>query len=374
MRAPRRVIAAPPAFLFAVLSCVIAATRPGDAGARAAGNPGSAGVPFDAPGGLVLVRAEARDDGGHARLVRLLLDTGDPGGVTLLASTARALGLAPASARPGVIHGLNGAAPLERRSARLPALALDAMAWRDLSIDVLDRSDTLPEGIGAGVEGVLGAAMLRGARLTIDGAARRLRLVPAGGMDEAATVRASAGPAFEAPGERSAALGFVEGRLLTWIEAGGATLPALIDTASARTLIQRGAGLSSVAAGAVRLADAAGGASDYPAIRVRDLVIGGATIESAELIEVDLDHRLAAILSPGSPAPRAVLGADVLSDRTLVIDPAAGRFTLGPSLRRPDAPTGRPARVTAAPDASRPRARLPESGGRSAGRRPSRSD
>ena len=374
MRAPRRVVAAPPAFLFVALSCVIAATRPCDAGGRGAGDSGSAGVPFDAPGGLVVVRAEARDDGGHARRIRLLLDTGDPGGVTLFASTARALGLTPAPPRPGVVHGLNGVASCERRGARLPALALDAMAWRDLSIDVLERSDSLPEGIGGGVEGVIGAAMVRGTRLTIDGAARRLRLVPAGGMGDAATVRASAEAAYQAPGGRSGVLRLVEGRLLTWIEAGGATLPALIDTASARTLIQRGAGLSSVTAGAVRLADAAGGASDYPAIRVRDLVIGGSAIESLELVEVDLDRRLAAILSPGSPAPRAVLGADILSDRAVVIDPAAGRFTLGPACGPPAAPKGRPAPVTAAPDASRPRARLRESGGRSAGRRPSRSD
>ena len=376
MRARRRVIAALPAYLIVIVSCVIVAARPcdaaGDADARAAGDSGSIGVPFVAPGGLVIVRAEVRGDGGRARRLPLLLDTGDPGGVTLFASTARALGLAPGSARPGVVHGLNRSAPTERLSARLPALALDAMAWRDLPIDVLERSDSLPEGIGAEVEGVIGAVTVRGTRLTIDYAARRLWLVPAGGTGDAETGRSAAETAIEAPGERSEVLRFVEGRLLTWIEAGGVTLPALIDTASARTLIERGAGPSSGTAGTVLLADAAGGATGYPAIRVRDLVVGGAAIESAELVEVD--HRLAAILPPGSPAPCAVIGADILSGRTVVIDPAAGRFTLGPVRARPDAAPGRPAHAPAAPDASRPRARLPESGGRSAGRRPSRSD
>src|SRR5882672_9371411 len=115
MRAPRRVIDSLAAFLIVVVSCVIVATRPcaaaGDADAGAAGEPGAAGIPFDAPGGLVIVRAVARDDRGHARRLRLLLDTGDPGGVTLFASAARALGLSPGSARPGVVHGLNGSAP-----------------------------------------------------------------------------------------------------------------------------------------------------------------------------------------------------------------------------------------------------------------------
>ncbi len=377
MRAPRRTNAALAAFLIIVASCVIVATRPcataGDAGPGVAVDPGLAGVRFDAPGGLVIVRAGARDDGGHARRLRLLLDTGDPGGVTLFASAARALGLSLVSACPGVVHGLNGSAPFERKSARLPALALDAMAWRDLPIDVLERSDSLPAGIGAELEGVIGCAMVRDTRLTIDYAARRLWLVPGGGMNGAAA-DAAVDVAIEAPGERSEILRFIEGRLLTRIDAGGATLPALIDTASARTLIERGAGLSSTTEGSALLADATGGATSYPTIRVRDLVVGGAAIESAELVEVDLGSRLAPFPSPGSPAPRAVVGADILSGRRVVIDPAAGRFILGPVRGRPDAAPGRPAPAQAAPDATLPPARLPESGARSAGRRPSRSD
>jgi hypothetical protein len=237
----------------------------------------------------------------------------------------------------------------------------------------MERSDSLPEGIGAEVEGVIGAATIRGARLTIDYAARRLWLTPAGGLNGAAE-GAVGGGVMETPGEGSRVLRFVEGRLLTWIDAGGATLPALIDTASARTLIEPGAGLSSGTAGTVRLADAAGGVTSYPTILVRDLVVGGAAIESASLVEVDFGHRLAPILSPGSPAPRVVVGADILSGRRVVIDPAAGRFILAAASGRPEAAPGRPAPPPAAPDASRRRARLPESVGRSVGRRPSRSD
>src|SRR6266446_1212455 len=143
MRAPRRVIAAVLPILVALPSVLIAATA-----SRAA-----AGIPFGSPGGLVIVRAAARGDGGEARDLQLLLDTGDPGGVTLFASAARALGLSPGSARPGVAHGLNGSAPLERRSTVLPALMLDEMTWLHLPVDVTERSDSLPDGIGAEVEG-----------------------------------------------------------------------------------------------------------------------------------------------------------------------------------------------------------------------------
>jgi hypothetical protein len=191
-------------------------------------------------------------------------------------------------------------------------------------------------------------------------------------MNEAAENPATFG-AIEAPGGRSQELRIIEGRLLTWIDAGGATLPALIDTASARSLIERGAVLSSGRAGTVRLADAAGAATIDQAIRVRDLVIGGAAIESADLVEVDLGRRLAPILPAGSPALRAVVGADILSGHRVVIDTAAGRFSLEPAAGRPAPAAGRPAPARAAPDASPRRARLPESGGRSAGRRRSRS-
>src|SRR5204863_307762 len=196
------------------------------------------------------------------------------------------------------------------------------------------------------------------ARLTIDYAARRLWLAPAG--DEGGSMtRPPAGGATSPPGERTDTLSFIEGRLLTWIDAQGSTIPALIDTASARSLIERGVGLSSATSGRVRLADAAGGATSYPTIRVRDLVVGGAAIESADMVEVDLGRRLAPILPPGSPRLRAVVGADILSGHRVVIDPAAGRFILEPAPAPPEQSPGRSAPGRAAPDASRRRARSP---------------
>src|SRR5712672_3061617 len=206
MRAPRRVLVA---FLPILL------TLPSVASPRAASRP-EAGIPFGSPGGLVIVRAAARGDGGQTRDLELLLDTGDPGGVTLFASAARALGLSPGSVRPGVAHGLNGSRSIERRSAVLPALALGGMTWRDLPIDVTERADSLPDGIGAEVEGVIGAATVGAARLTIDYAARRLWLAPAG--DEGGSMpRPPAGGATPSPGGRTENLSFVDGRLLTWI-------------------------------------------------------------------------------------------------------------------------------------------------------------
>src|SRR5437867_560936 len=257
MRAPRRGVAAvlPPLVIVAAVVIVAAGVcAAADAAADAAGNSGAGGVPFDSPGGLVIVRADARGATGRARGLHLLLDTGDPGGVTLFASVARALGLFPGPARPGVAHGLNGSMPIERRSARLPALVLDVMTWRDLPIDVIEQSDSLPEGLGAGVDGVIGVETVRATRLTIDYAARRMSLDP-GGDPESETGPADDG-ATVPTGERSDVLRYAEGRLITWIGAGEATFPALIDTASGRTLVDRGAGLSSGTTGTARLADA----------------------------------------------------------------------------------------------------------------------
>lgn len=362
MRAPRRFVAAVVPFLFAFPSV-----------ANPAVSRDAAGVPFGSPGGLVIVRAAARGDGGQARDLRLLLDTGDPGGVTLVASAARALGLSPGSARPGVAHGLNGSSPIERRSAVLPALALDDMTWRDLPIDVTERSDSLPDGIGAEVDGVIGAGTVGAARLTIDYAARRLWLAPAESGGESMPGPISGG-AMPPSGGRTEILRCVGGRLITWIDAGGSTIPALIDTGSARSLIERGAGLWSATTGRVRLADAAGGAASYPTVRVRDLVVGGATIESSDLVEIDLGRHLALILPPGAPTLQAVVGADILSGHRVVIDPAAGRFILESATPPPQPAPRRPAPDRAAPDASRRQARSPESAGRIADTCPGRSD
>jgi hypothetical protein len=360
MRAPRRVIAAVLPFL------VIAV-----AAADGAGDSRAGGAPFDSPGGLVIARAEARGGHGPARGLRLLLDSGDPGGVTLFASAARALGLPPGPARPGVALGLNGSVPVERRSARLPALTLDGMTWHDLPVEVIERSDSLPKGVGAEVDGVIGAGMASGLRVVIDYAARRLSVGPARDA-RGPEPGPSGGGASAPPAGRSETLRCVDGRWLTWVDAGGSTLPALIDTASARTLIDRGAARSSGSRGAVRLSDAAGHAASYPAIRVRDLVVGGAAIESADMVEVELGRGLAPILSPASSTIGVVVGADILSGHRVLIDPAAGRFILEPASGRPE-PAGRPASGTAGPDASRRPARPPESAGRNAGRRPSRS-
>src|SRR5258705_2076776 len=216
MRAPRRVIAAVLPLLVSLPPVVIPATVPRPA----------AGVPFGSPGGLVIVRAAARGDGGRARDLRLLLDTGDPGGVTLFASAARALGLSRGPTRPGVAHGLNASRSIERRSAVLPALALDDMTWRDLPIDVTEQADSLPDGVGAEVEGVIGAGTVGAARLTVDYVEHRLWLAPAGD-EEGSMPGPVAGGATSPPGERTEILSFVEGRLLAWIDAEGSTIPAL---------------------------------------------------------------------------------------------------------------------------------------------------
>jgi hypothetical protein len=363
MRAPRLVIAA-------VLPILV--TLPSVVSPAAASRP-AAGVPFSSPGGLVIVRAAARGDGGRTRDLRLLLDTGDPGGVTLFASAARALELSPGPVRPGVAHGLNRSRSIERRGAVLPALALDDMTWRELPIDVTERADSLPDGIGAQVEGVIGAGTVVTARLTIDYAARRLWLAPTADEEGSMPVPV-AGSAASPPGESTEILSFVEGRLLAWIDAEGTTIPALIDTASARSLIEPGAGLAPATCGRVRLADAAGGATSYATIRVRDLVVGGAAIESADMVEVDLGRRLAPILSPGSPRLRAVIGADILSGHRVVIDAAAGRFILELAPAPPEQSPARSAPGLAVPDASRRPARPPESAGRTAGTRPGPSD
>jgi len=325
-------------------------------------------VPFESPGGLVIVRAEARGhDAARARVLHLLLDTGDPGGVTLTAAAARALGLSAGPPRPGVARGMNGPSAIARRSARLDSLSLDGVTWRDLPIDVVEGARTLPEEPGSAIDGAVGVDLLRDRRLTIDYPARRLTIASEGAAatGDADATTASGGPTAP-PGDVTVGLRLLEGRLLTSIRAGGKIFPAWIDTASGRSLIERGAGLESEAAGVARLVDAVGSARSFPAIRVTGLAAGGAAIEWADLLEVDLARSLTGILPGGSPPPGAILGADLLSRYRVVIDPAAGRFILetapGPSPR-PPAPD------RAAPDAARPPARRRGSGARSAGRR-----
>jgi Aspartyl protease len=337
-------------------------------------------APFVSPGGLVIVRAGARgDDAARARDLRLLLDTGDPGGVTLTTAAARALGLSIGPVRPGVARGLNGSTPIARRAARLRALTLDATTWSDLAIEVVEGARTLPEGLGSEIDGAVGVDLFRDQRLTIDYASRWLSLAPGGdgesgarnssGVESAPAAAASPAAANDAAAATDPAAGatadlrIVEGRWLTSIHASGETLPALIDTASARSLIERGAGLPSEAAGTARLVDAGGSAGAFPAIRLVDLVAGGAAIESSDWVEVDLGRRLAGILTAGSPIPAAILGADLLSRHRVVIDPVAGRFILEAA---PESPVSRPP----APDAARRPARHRESAARSAGRRP----
>src|SRR5262245_42462538 len=121
----------------------------------AAAGPAAADVPFESPLGLVVVRAEAGvGDPVMVRTLRLLLDTGDPGGLTLRAPAARALGLAIGPGRPGVTRGPGGSKPVVRRSARLPDLRLDGARWRDCSVDVVEADDTIPAGMGAPVDGI----------------------------------------------------------------------------------------------------------------------------------------------------------------------------------------------------------------------------
>jgi len=281
--------------------------------APAGGN--AAAASFDSPAHLVILPALAD---GHP--IRLLLDTGDPGGLSLDPAAASRLGLAigPAPARAGADRGLLGPLPIPMGMVRIGRLAIDNADWGGVEALVIREDAALARAVGAPYDGVIGTALLAGRRLVIDYRLRTLSFV------------ADAAAAPDGEFDRGSALRLDGGRLLTEVDLGRGPRPALIDTASAATLVDpRAAGSwRAVPGGTKGLVDAGGTAAGLPSVRLDSIAAGGAILRGVTALTLDLTDAAGGGLPRGMPPPAAILGADLLARHRVVLDLVAGRFAL----------------------------------------------
>lgn len=303
----RRVTSVSRAATLAIAAALAMALTQAPGGAAAAG--------FDSPAHLVILPALA--DG---RPVRLLLDTGDPGGLTLDAAAVSRLGLAvgppPASASTGADRGLIGPLPTPLGTARIGRLAIDGALWSGVEALVIREETALARAVGAPYDGVIGTALLAGRRLVIDYRLRSVSFV-------ADAAQADGG------GDRGSALRLDAGRLLTQVDLGRGPRPALIDTASAATLVDPRAARSGRAlpGGTKGLVDAGGTTAGLPSARLDALAAGGANLRGVDVLLLDLTDA-AGGGAPDDMPPAAILGADLLARCRVVLDLVAGRFVL----------------------------------------------
>lgn len=280
---------------------------------------GAAAATFvDTPTHLVILTARA--DG---VTLRLLLDTGDPSGLSIDATAAERLGLAvrAAPATSGGRRGLLGPLPEPLGTARIDRLSVDDAAWEAVEASVIREDATLAAAVGAHYDGVIGTALLAGRCLVLD--------YPRGTLK----IGAGAAPCAARGSAGGAALRHLDGHLVTDVDLGRGRRTAIVDTASAATFVDvRGVGSwRPGSSGAWGLVDAGGSAAGLPAARIPRLAAGGTIVREFTALGLDLsDH--AADADGGTP-PAAILGADLLSRHRVVLDLVAGRFALEAEAR-----------------------------------------
>jgi Aspartyl protease len=303
----------------AMLACavpaavVVAGAAPG--GIIPAASP--PGVPFESPLGMVVVTVRLED-----RIeARLLLDTGDPGGLTLDPELARAAGARPLPGETRSLTGLLGEETRELQRVRLRGVRLgnwelpEPEVWTTTGVREFGRA------IGVELDGFLGVAALRPFRVTIDYPRRRLLLqrspaAPSGGADDGGAI-----------------LRLLDGRLLVETRLHD-RLPRLmlLDTASAATFIAKeDAGPTRPdPQGPARFADAGARVTLLPRRLLPSLRIGAARLRDLPVVPYDFDRLRAAGLAGASPPVSGIIGADALAGHVLVLDPAAGILLLRP--------------------------------------------
>jgi hypothetical protein len=276
--------------------------------APATGQPVS-GLPFESRGGCVVLHAliDDRHD------VRLLLDTGDATGLTLHESFARRTGLTLGDPVIQEARGIAGAARVEVRHGRVGSLAIGEIRWRD--VDFLAAPPSPADGVGrcGDLDGFLGAALLEDLRVTLNYPEHRMALERGGGR--------SGGSRLRLVGLRP----LVEVHLQD-----GAPLVALVDTASAASLIDASKRARTIAGtgATVRLVDGAGAGIAAAPRRLEGLEAGGSILDPLQVISLDLAGRLAALLPRDAPRVSLVLGSDALSRHVVVFDFPNGEFRL----------------------------------------------
>lgn len=273
-------------------------------------------IPFDSPSGLVIMTGRIN---GRAH-VRLLLDTGDPSGLTLDTKTARALGLPLSERTPTRAIGVVGSGRYTVYRARVGSFLLGRLAARDLSIWTAPDAVLIARTIGVHVDGFVGVDLLRGLSVTIDYPARQITF----GLKAARDPRAIP---MRLEGNRIV----VEAALN-----GSETRAMILDTAAETTYVSESdlpLTLPSPAGRTTEIVDSSGGAVSVPVRILPQLRIGEAVDGPVQVVPYDFEKLSQGLFAGVPSAVSGIIGSDVLSRHVVVLDFPNAAATILPGER-----------------------------------------
>jgi hypothetical protein len=314
--------------LAAALMAVLIATAAASIETSAAGADS-----FDSPAGLVVLKG--RINGRFE--VRLLLDTGDPTGLTLREEAARTIGLPPGQEVQRRAIGPVGSERYTLRRSRVETLEFGGIVARDLPIWIVPGTPLFAEALGTAVDGYLGVEALRDLVVTLDYPARRIRFERPGGaaMGEAAADERSAGEATtDEPetGGRAFPFRLVENRIVVEASVGDNTpRPMILDTASALTIASTADRRLTRPAPArsARLADGAGGLAALPVRALPSFALAGKVFVDLPVALYDFSAPPPGLFPTHTPPISGIVGSDILSRQVVVLDLPHQRLWLG---------------------------------------------
>ena len=265
---------------------------------------------FDSPHGLVIVEGRIDD----RSEVRLLIDTGDPAGLTLDHDMAQTMGLNLNGGESFRAHGVAGSSPAVQPRTRVEVLDLGGIRLRDLDVLALPSDTRFEKAVGVDLDGSIGLDLLRDMVVTIDYPERRISLAPP-------VPARSEGPATR----RGAPLHLRGGRL--WVDVvvnGRETRSMILDTGSAATLIAPAARslVRPASGGGMRIVDLTGAIATLPARVLPSLGFGGVVVEQVPVALYDFEPLLPAHLTGDTFL--GLIGADLLSRHVVVLDLPGG--------------------------------------------------
>lgn len=263
------------------------------------------------PSGLPIVTARI-----GTGVARLLLDTGDTGGLSLDDRAAARLGLVVAGRTGRKGRALLGRGVVARGVARVDRLSLGGRVWRGLDATVVPAAALFRESLREAVDGAAGLGLFAGGTIVLDDASGTFALAAEGDSD--------------AMPDGGAPLRLSGGRLITEVSLDGEPAAALIDTGSAVTLVD-----ASLAAGSPEepgpprpIVDASGAARVLVPRRLASLLVGGTTLRGVPAVPLDLAARLAPPADHPGPRIGLVIGADLFAGRRVTLDASRGRFRI----------------------------------------------
>ena len=327
MRLPRHSAAsgATALMLTAVLTVVsTGACGPTGTGERHAGHsdhgrhslPGKVTLPFESPSGMICLMA--RVDRSHD--LRLLIDTGDPGGLSLDAASASRAGLTLGAGVRERATGVAGSRIHTIYHGRIGLFALGSIEYGDLEFRTAPDAARMSRTLGIGVDGFIGLGLLRGLIMTIDYPAGTLTFEhPAppddGGWEPAWT-------AIDLENDRIVIDTMLNGSLPRRM---------ILDTASAVTLVES-SDLKEPAGGGTRVATVVDGGLTTTTLAVanlRSFEFAGVRMHDVPVLSFDFRALSADTDASIPPGVAGLIGADLLAGHIVRIDLEGGRLEIG---------------------------------------------